>query len=107
MKDYRFKVEIPSSRHSSRESRKIGGCSSRSQDSERLIIIFNSFPSQSGDFNSFSQGNLEDKQKLQLWEGQSIPLNSPNLCNKNLSKLTQIASVKIVSQIYQENNKSK
>ena len=65
MKDYRFQVEIPSSRHSSRYFRKPGDCYSCSQTSDELTIV-PSPSSQSGDFNNVSQGNPEDKQKLQI-----------------------------------------
>ena len=80
MKNYRFQVEFPSSRYSSGYSRKSGDCSTRSQTSVRLIVVpsSSSSSSQSDDFNRFSQGNPEDKQKSQIWASQSIPLNSPN-----------------------------
>ena len=38
-KEYRFQVEILSSRHSSGYSRKAGDCSSRNQTSDGLIIL--------------------------------------------------------------------
>ena len=62
MKNHCFKVEIPSSRHSLENFRKSCDSSSRSQTSEELMVVPSS-SSQSDDFDHFSQGNLEDKQK--------------------------------------------
>ena len=75
MKDYRFQVEIPSSRHSSRYFRKPGDCYSCSHTLDELMIV-PSPSSQSGDFNNFSQGNLEDQQKSQIWKSRTLPLKS-------------------------------
>ena len=62
MKGYRFQVEISSSYHSSGGFRRPGDCSSRSQTSEGLMIVPSS-SLQSDNFDHFSQGNPEDKQK--------------------------------------------
>ena len=42
------------------------------------LIVEPSSSSQSGDSNQLSQGNLEDKQKSQIWFSQSNPFNSSN-----------------------------
>ena len=51
-------------------------CTSINLTHEELIVGPSS--SQSGDFNQLSQGNLEDKQKSQIWLSQSNPFNSSN-----------------------------
>ena len=52
-------------------------CTSINLTHEELIVGPSS-SSQSGDFNQLSQGNLEDKQKSQIWLSQSNPFNSSN-----------------------------
>ena len=74
-KYYRFQVEIRSSRHFSVDYRKSGDCTSHSLSLEELIVVPSS-SSQSGDFNKFSQGNLEDQQKSQIWKSRTLPLKS-------------------------------
>ena len=97
-KYYRFQVEIRSSRHFSVDYRKSGDCTSHSLSLEELIVVPSS-SSQSGDFNNFSQGNLEDQQKSQIWKSRTLPLNS--------SKSWIVNSTKESLQTNQYNNKTK
>ena len=98
-KDYRFQVEIRSSRHSSVDCRKSGDCSSYSQTSEGLIAVPSSSSSQSGDFNHFLQDNPEDQQKSQIWKSRTLPLNSSNSWIVNSTKQSL--------QTNQDHNKTK